>query len=384
MNVAQVTGKFLDQPRLIGYFSRTVPAVLAAGGVAYTYQSVKKAPEAEKKKTLIKNIAVLSSTIAFALVAPKASLKIVKAFKKKTTHHHEHHLHVEHHNCKHVECHHEHGHEHEHNHEHEHGVAVNLKKLKLHVTDLVDDFLEENKVSPDVNKILQKAKTKVLMPKEIKKIYEELCETKSGKEFLSGEHGLIPDPEHIDSNHIFKGDLPRISIMGLFPVIGGILGGIAGDKLTEKNWREKVPDKIKEGSYQYLANIFLCNVGAGAALYAMEKSKNKHLKTKAARAIGMIGGIILAGVVFGSAIANLVGKKIIDPLVDKNKPQNDKNLFNERKPELLDISLHVDDIATVAVLSGLKWIEPALPVLYSISGYRAGIGYRNGENHHHH
>lgn len=51
----------------------------------------------------------------------------------------------------------------------------------------------------------------------------------------------------------------------------------------------------------------------------------------------------------------------------------------ERKPEVIDISLHTDDIATVAVLSGLKWIEPALPIMYSISGYRSGIGYRNNK-----
>ena len=49
----------------------------------------------------------------------------------------------------------------------------------------------------------------------------------------------------------------------------------------------------------------------------------------------------------------------------------------ERTPEVLDIGLHTDDIATVSLLSGLKWIEPALPLMYTISGYRAGIGYRN-------
>ena len=32
-------------------------------------------------------------------------------------------------------------------------------------------------------------------------------------------------------------------------------------------------------------------------------------------------------------------------------------------------------------MSGLRWIEPALPIMYSISGYRAGIGYRNGPEH---
>ena len=63
----------------------------------------------------------------------------------------------------------------------------------------------------------------------------------------------------------------------------------------------------------------------------------------------------------------------------KEASDKKEKLDSERTPELLDIGLHVDDIATVAVLSGLKWIEPALPILYGVSGYRAGIGYRNGE-----
>ena len=96
-----------------------------------------------------------------------------------------------------------------------------------------------------------------------------------------------------------------------------------------------------------------------------------NIKSKSARCIGMIGGIILTGVVGGSMMANFIGNKIINPMLYKN---NEKE---KRTPELLDISLHADDIATVSLLSGLKWIEPALPLLYSISGYRAGIGYRN-------
>ena len=79
------------------------------------------------------------------------------------------------------------------------------------------------------------------------------------------------------------------------------------------------------------------------------------------------------GVIGGSAIANLISNKIVNPLFGK---KSDK-IYSERKPEALDIGLHTDDIATVAVMSGLKWIEPALPIMYAISGYRAGIGYRN-------
>ena len=87
-------------------------------------------------------------------------------------------------------------------------------------------------------------------------------------------------------------------------------------------------------------------------------------------------------------MANYISKKIIDPIFCKNDGEKncnkEKKLYAERKPEALDIGLHIDDTATVAVLSGLSWIEPALPILYSISGYRAGIGYRNGEESHGH
>ena len=104
------------------------------------------------------------------------------------------------------------------------------------------------------------------------------------------------------------------------------------------------------------------------------KSHKFGVKNKGTRALGMICGILTTGVIGGSAIANLIGNKIINPIFGTQK---NNELYGERKPEALDIGLHTDDIATVAVMSGLKWIEPALPIMYAISGYRAGIGYRN-------
>ena len=77
---------------------------------------------------------------------------------------------------------------------------------------------------------------------------------------------------------------------------------------------------------------------------------------------------------FNTKIANFITKNFVGPLIN---PKIKKEDIKERKPELLDLGLHTDDIATVSLLSGLKWIEPSLPLLYSISGYRAGIGYRN-------
>lgn len=329
MNNLSVLGKYFDQPKLVKKFSKTVPAILVSGGAVFGIDHLRNTPQEERKKETIKTIAVLAMTFFSALAAPKITSKIIK-------------------------CHHHHHHD---------------------IAESIDDFLQNNKITEKTKNILIKSKEKVLSFSEIKTVFNELESNPKAKEFLSGEEGLIPDPENIDSKHIFKEDVKRLSVLGLIPVLGGIVGGIIGDKLTDKDWKDKVPNKIKEGSYQYLANIFLCNIGAGIALAAMEKAK---IKSKSARAIGMIGGIILTGVVFGSAMANFIGEKVIDPLVGKK--HNKKGLYVERKPEVLDISLHVDDVATVAVLSGLKWIEPALPILYSISGYRAGIGYRNGEN----
>lgn len=124
----------------------------------------------------------------------------------------------------------------------------------------------------------------------------------------------------------------------------------------------------------------MCNVGAGSALFISERlEKAKKIKplTPMKKLVVILSGITATGIVGGSYIANYVSKKCINPLFGE---KNQKKLYGERKPEALDIALHADDIATAGILSGFKWIEPALPFMYFISGYRAGIGYRNGND----
>ncbi|MDD3766505.1 MAG: hypothetical protein PHF89_04865 [Eubacteriales bacterium] len=361
MNGLLALGKYLDQPRLVGKFSKAVPGLLIGSGVLFTAKHVMNTPKEDKYKEFVKTTCVLSATIASALIATRGigQIKIggkvlFKGFEGLSE-------------------------------------KIDLKQLGAENTKLIDEFLKNNQVTENILKILQKAKNKVLKISEIKTVFTELGKEKKGQGFLNK---LIPNPENIDSKHIL-GEIKRLSLMGLIPVLGGIAGGIAGDKLTENNWAEKIPNKIKEGSYQYLANIFLCNVGAGAALAALE---NFNVKSKFYRAVGMLGGIIAFGLIGGSAIANIIGRTCLDPIIEKGRqykhhkhghhhplPDKEKirnrSLYYDRKPEAIDIGLHVDDVATVAVLSGLKWIEPALPILYSVSGYRAGIGYRNGHQH---
>lgn len=336
-NQIKMVGKFLDQPLLVGKFSKVVPATLLTGSALYTAYDVYKAPKGEKKKTAINTAMVLGATSAAALAAPKVAAKAVKRPYEK----------------------------------------VDLNKIIKNNTRLVDEFVSSNKVSESAGEILNKAKTKVLKVKEIATLHKEIGGTVNGKKFMNA---FVPEPENVTAGDIVK-DMARLSILGAMPVAGGIAGGVAGDMITDKpNWKKKLPNKIKEGAYQYLANIFLCNVGAAGALGMMEAAK---VKSKAVRAGGMVAGILATGVFGGSTIANYISKKVINPLFDdgKNKKVNKhESLYSERKPEALDICLHSDDVATIAVMSGFKWIEPSLPILYAISGYRSGIGYRNGSD----
>lgn len=309
-------GKYLDQPLLISKLNKSVPYILSGFAGGYLINDVHKTPKEERRKEGLKTAITLFGTILSAIAAPKIASKLTKRNPFPST-------------CE----------------------VINRNKV------LVNNFISENP-NTKIKGILEKSKNNVLSLCEVSRLF------KKHKEFANK---LIPPPENIQAKDIFK-EIGYLSIFGAIPVAGGITGGIIADKVTDKGWKEKVPDKINEGIYQYLANIFLCNIGAGTALGILEKM---NIKSKAARCIGMIAGIITTGVIGGSAIANFIGNKIVNPIILK------KDEKEKRTPELLDLSLHTDDIATVSLLSGLKWIEPALPILYSISGYRAGIGYRN-------
>lgn len=318
MNAISAIGKYLDQPILTAKVNKFVPLGLSAGAALVLSNKVQSTPNKEdKKKTAIKNTVILASTALSAISAPYIASKLTGR-----------------------------------------KMPFKLSDVKKHNQRLVDNFIKTNS-NTDLKNILEKSKNKLLSLKDISTLFNR------ENDFANK---LIPPPDNIQAKDIFK-EIGYLSIYGAVPVVGGILGGIVADKITEEDWEERVPDKVNEGMYQYLANIFMCNIGAGAALGILEKM---NIKSKAARCVGMIGGIILTGVIGGSKIANFIANKIINPVICNNK-----EIKEQRTPELLDISLHADDIATVSLLSGLKWIEPALPLLYSISGYRAGIGYRN-------
>ena len=347
MNINTI-GRFADQPILLNKLQKKMPYILITTGTAYgiwdTYKSSKGKDIDYKKQKAIRNTIIITSTAAASLIGANGlnikGKKILPALISQES------------------------------------LANILKKQN----EAADIFLSsKKKLSQNVKDAISAARKKQLSLKQTETLLKDIPEGTEKKQLLSI---LLPEPENLNSKGIFS-EIGRLSLLGAIPVIGGVLGGIAADRITKTSDKNSTANKIKEGFYQYFANIFLCNVGACAALFIAEgfqkAGKIKPLSPLKKMAV-ILTGITATGIVGGSWIANKLSQNFIDPLFDKGKKRKHKSVYDERKPELADIALHVDDIATAGVLSGFKWIEPALPLMYFVSGYRAGIGYRNNKS----
>lgn len=347
MNLSAI-GRCIDQPVILNKLQKKMPLLLIGAGGGYgvydTYKSTKRKPKAYRKQKAIKNTIIISTTIAASLIGANglkiAGKQIVPRLLEKSS----------------------------------------ITEILQNNKNAVEHFMQETKPVKKIENILNKTKSEALSRKEVETVLKEIPDSESKNKLLSV---LLPQPENLDAKGIFS-EIGRLSLLGAIPVVGGILGGIMADKVTKTGSKKSTANKIKEGFYQYFANIFLCNVGACAALFAAEGlQKSKIIKplSPLKKMCVILAGITATGIVGGSYIANKMSQKIIDPLFEGKKGKksslNHKGVYDERRPELADIALHADDIATAGVLSGFKWIEPALPLMYFVSGYRAGIGYRN-------
>ncbi len=347
-------GKYIDQPAIIKGLSNIVPATSSIVALSYTAYDTYKAPKEEKKKRAVKDLLITGFALASAFIATKGlkigGRKIIKGISEE---------------CHHSGCCHSGGHKH-------------LKPIDQVLNQVKDKHTKEL-----INKVKEKKYLKLSQVAELNKSLEKLA---PGERLMSK---VIPD-SHIHTPKEIFSELWVLTKVGILPVAGGVVGGVLADKVNGEDISKTSKNKIKEGIYQYMANITLCNAGAGLALLGLNKL---NIKSKAIKLAGMLTGVMTVGVLSGGTIANFIGKNIVNPLLgDNNKTESIskkhhhynihdifKDINAERKPELIDCGLHIDDFASVGFFYGLKWIGPILPALYAISGYRAGIGYRNND-----
>jgi len=173
-------------------------------------------------------------------------------------------------------------------------------------------------------------------------------------------------------------------VVGGLSVLSGLLGGIAANKINGIKNQDATVNMVKEGIFQFVANIALCAVGASVALMGMAPFQSNLSRMgwagRGLKTLGVAVGLSL-GIFGGGVIANQLGTKVINPLCDKlqgktSQPQTDPNQ-GKRKIEFWDLILHLDDVPTALALAGMKIVEPFIPLFFGFSGYRTGIGYRN-------
>ena len=213
--------KYVDQPMILNKLDHKMPALLVGAGGAYGIVdsfSHSKKDNKHTKKRVVQNAIVISSTIGASLLGTRGlklgNKKIFNGLMER----------------------------------------VPFAELQKVQAQAVDKFLQKTKITDkNVLKALETAKLKELSPKQIELLTNKLPISPAKQELFSI---ILPEKKNLNSKEIFS-EIKRLSLLGLIPVVGGVTGGITADKVTHTNNRKGTADKVKEGLYQYLANIFL-------------------------------------------------------------------------------------------------------------------------------
>lgn len=97
------------------------------------------------------------------------------------------------------------------------------------------------KAGKEIADVLNKAKTQALSKKDVAFVLKELPESESKNKLLSV---LLPEAETWMQKAFFP-EIGRLSLLGAIPVVGGILGGITADKVTNTASKKSTQTKLK-------------------------------------------------------------------------------------------------------------------------------------------
>jgi len=324
---ASSLGHWVDQPAIIRRAQKPAVLVGALGGLALLAKDVFKAEPGEaRRKVAIRDALVLGATAVGTLAA-------YKVFMRKD-------------------------------------ADVLLPKLK-----------ELGERGYDAA-FLKLAKKEVKSRQEIDTLVTAIRGKAQGRKAIAADTDLVfpraPEPTMLED---LKDEIAPFALVGLASCLSGFGGGLLANKINGTGGKEETSRMMKEGVFQFIANIFMCAVGAMIGL-SVVNNKFKPVHNKIAR-VGVVGAGLSLGILGGGAIANTIGARWINPLINKfgsggaqtanQPPQNDK-----RKIEFWDAILHLDDVPTAMVFAGVEILRPFIPLFFAFSGYRTGIGYRNG------
>ncbi len=164
--------------------------------------------------------------------------------------------------------------------------------------------------------------------------------------------------------------------VGLASVGSGVAAGFLANHLQGKS-AKKNDDVVKEGIFQYVANIAMCGFGAGAGLAVSNALGFTKFRNPMARFATVVAGLG-AGIYAGALIANPLSNKI-ESQIKRRHPAKQHGPSGGRKLEFADGVLHVDDIPTAFSVAGVQALKPWISPFFLMSGIKTAYGYRNVE-----
>ncbi|MCA9800265.1 MAG: hypothetical protein KC474_12010 [Cyanobacteria bacterium HKST-UBA04] len=204
---------------------------------------------------------------------------------------------------------------------------------------------------------------------------------------LKGRLPSWPSKELIAHDHMLK-----FFTTGFGIVATGIAGGFANNIAKGIHEKTAYVNMVKEGLFQFIANIALCAVGASIGMTVSDVTGITKRALTSGTFKWVKGGIILSGlsigILGGGKAANWMANHWINPFfeyLDKRKDGAQfwdlkhkwANLPPDRKIEFMDGVLHLDDLPVAAALAGVQYVVPFIPLFFEVSAIRSGYGYRN-------
>ena len=366
LNTIRVFGTYIEQPQVIRNVGKWTGFVGGLGGVsALAGADIYNAPPDQRQNVMVRDALVLGSTALGTYAAARKFMPLPTTKEAK-------------------------------------GAVENyIDELCEHLAQSPNRPAAFDKLSAELQALKGSAKLKVddyrkiiktinehLKPEEAKKLLQEIFEPEEKyhgfKEMLKEMWQKGNPAKGEDEGELRK--MMSFFVVGGLSVLSGLFGGIAANKINGVKDCDSTVNMVKEGIFQFVANIALCAVGASIALMGMAPFQSQLSKMgwagRGLKTLGVAVGLSL-GIFGGGVIANKLGTNVVNPLCDKwqgktPQPQTDPNQ-GKRKIEFWDLILHLDDVPTALALAGMKIVEPFIPLFFGFSGYRTGIGYRNNK-----
>lgn len=177
-----------------------------------------------------------------------------------------------------------------------------------------------------------------------------------------------------DTLHDIKEEALPFFATGGVSIASGIGSGLLANHLFNAP-KSKDVDVVKEGVFQFVANVGMCALGAASGMGVANLFGLSKFKAPIPRFLTISSGLA-GGIVLGAKSAKGLSERLVEP-VAKRIWGDEADSEKGRNINAADLALHMDDVPMAMALAGLNILKAFIPMFFFLSGVKAAEGYRN-------